>query len=116
MKAVVSVMQRNGDDEEITLSSTTMELPDGLNTGMLADEMTESMYEEIFTALDPKFKEVNARELALVELRVWVDITPISVPELDQRQFAKVAARTAIEQLTKSGDSLENAIAGYFGK
>lgn len=115
MKAVVSVMQRNGD-EEVVLSSTTMELPDGLNTGMLADEMTESMYEEIFTVLDPKFKESSIRELAQVELCVWVDITPITVPELKQRQFSKVAARTVIEQLTKNGDSLEDAIAGYFEK
>lgn len=119
MKANINVVHHHGEDIDDTtvLASTEVELPDGTETGTLADELTTLLYQRVLCSLNPSFQKEHKKELAEVELRFWVEVEPVLPPVVNVNHFIKTAASKTVQHLMNQGDcSLEDAVSSYFGK
>lgn len=77
MQAVVNVVHQIGEQEPVIISSTVIELHDGVDTGAYSEMLTTKLYERVFENLSPEFTKANSEALDKVELNRWVEIDPV---------------------------------------
>lgn len=115
MQAVVNVVHQIGEQEPVILSSTIIELPDGVDTGEYSEMLTTKLYERVFENLSPEFVEGNTEALETVELNRWVEIDPIAYSEVDVDGLLIIMEEAAIRNLTGAGvKTLEEAVREHF--